>query len=103
MPLTLTLLVEFGGGHVHADVDLAGVACLVDGYLDKLEAVLVVEDVGGETALIPDSGGVQSKFVLDDLLQVVVHLAAHLHGLSEGTRARRQDHEFLKGELLVEH
>ena len=42
--------------------------------------IVIVQNVGSETAFISDSRGVQTKTVVDDLLQVVVDLAAHLHG-----------------------
>lgn len=64
---------------------LASVPSLRDGVLDEEEGVLVVEDVGGKTSLVSHGGGVQTELGIDHLLQVVVHLGPHLHGLLEGS------------------
>ena len=45
--------------------------------------ILVVQDVGGETTLITNSSGIQAKAILDHLLEVMVSLSAHAHGLGE--------------------
>ena len=39
--IVLAVLVELGGGHVHADLDLAGVAGLLDGVTAKSDGLLL--------------------------------------------------------------
>mmetsp|Transcript_39290 Transcript_39290/g.86371 ORF Transcript_39290/g.86371 Transcript_39290/m.86371 type:complete len:249 (+) Transcript_39290:676-1422(+) len=97
----LLLLPELGGGHVHADLNLAGVARHLDGLNDEVETLLVLEDVRGEAALVAHVARVLAVLLGDNLLQVVVDLRAHLHRLLEGGRANRQDHELLHGELVA--
>jgi hypothetical protein len=58
--VVLALLVEFGGGNVETDLDLAGVASLLDGLGEELEGLLGTRDVGGETSLVTDVGGCKS-------------------------------------------
>jgi hypothetical protein len=66
-----------------------------DGGVDQVEALLVGGDVGCEAALVTHVAGILAVLLLDDALEVVVHLAGHLHGLCEGGRAHREDHELL--------
>jgi len=49
----LAVLAKLGGGNVHADLDLAGVASLLDGLDEELEALIVGLDVGGEATSSP--------------------------------------------------
>lgn len=97
---------ELGGGDVHADDDLVGVAGLLDGRLQQLQScrpetdgvllgpgqglrvgyrgtdrqadgcltLVVLQDVGGEAALVSHVGGVFSVLRLNHVLQIVVHL-----------------------------
>jgi len=95
------ICVELAGGDVHADLDLAGVAGLVDGGGAEGEALHVVEDVGREAALVAHVARVLPVPALDHALQRVVDLGAHLHGLAEAVRARRQQHELLHGQRVA--
>mmetsp|Transcript_896 Transcript_896/g.2413 ORF Transcript_896/g.2413 Transcript_896/m.2413 type:complete len:484 (-) Transcript_896:141-1592(-) len=92
---------ELGGGHIHADLDLAFVARLLDGHHHKVEPLLVGEDVGRKAALVAHVGRVLAVLLVDDLLQVVVDLRTHLHRMAEVVRANRQDHELLHRELVT--
>ena len=56
---------------------------------------LVTLEVGCETALIADSGGVQAVLVLDESPEVVVCLTAHAKGLAEASGSDGEDHELL--------
>mmetsp|Transcript_2860 Transcript_2860/g.6076 ORF Transcript_2860/g.6076 Transcript_2860/m.6076 type:complete len:337 (+) Transcript_2860:473-1483(+) len=89
------------GGHVHADLDLACVAGLLDGVDYQLETLLVGEDVGREAALIADIARVLAVLLLDHALEVVIHLGAHLHRLGEVLRTDGQDHELLHRQLIT--
>mmetsp|Transcript_13132 Transcript_13132/g.55007 ORF Transcript_13132/g.55007 Transcript_13132/m.55007 type:complete len:343 (+) Transcript_13132:888-1916(+) len=97
----LVLGVELGGGHVHADLHLARVARLLDGLDKQVESFLVGEDGRREATLVAHVDGVLAVLRLDHLLEVVVHLAAHAHGLSERRGAHRQHHELLHGQLVA--
>ena len=99
--VVLAVLAELGGGHVHADLDLAGVAGLLDRLDEELEALVIGLDVGCEAALVTDVARVLAVLLLDDRLEVVVNLAAHLHRLLEGGGAGRADHELLHGESVA--
>lgn len=94
----LVLGVKLARGDVHADLDLALVPRLRDGLVDEIEALVVGGDVGREAALVAHVARVLAVLFLDERLEVVVHLAAHAHGLGEGGRAHGQDHELLHGE-----
>ena len=61
----------------------------------------VLQDVGGEAALVSNIGGVLAVFLLDDILQVVVDLSTNTHGLLEAAGSNRQDHELLHGQLVA--
>ena len=63
--VVLAVLKELGGSHVHADLDLAGVARLLDSAHAQLDGFLVALEVGGETALVADGSGVQAVALLD--------------------------------------
>lgn len=49
---------ELGRGHVHADLDLAGVAGLLNGVGDQVQALLVRRNVGGKATLVANVAGV---------------------------------------------
>mmetsp|Transcript_10119 Transcript_10119/g.22549 ORF Transcript_10119/g.22549 Transcript_10119/m.22549 type:complete len:445 (-) Transcript_10119:32-1366(-) len=99
--VVLAILVELGSGNVHADLDLARVAGLLDGLDEELEAFVVGLDGGREAALVAHVARVLAVLLLDDALEAVVHLAAHLHRLLEGRRAGRADHELLHGKAVA--
>ncbi|KAI3494687.1 hypothetical protein L1887_40503 [Cichorium endivia] len=95
--VVLALLVELGRGNVERDVHLALVAGLGDGLGEDLERLVGRLDVGSESALVTDVGGVNAVLGVDDLLEVVVHLGADLDRLGEALGARGDDHELLEG------
>mmetsp|Transcript_59097 Transcript_59097/g.139619 ORF Transcript_59097/g.139619 Transcript_59097/m.139619 type:complete len:444 (+) Transcript_59097:291-1622(+) len=99
--VVLAVLAELRGGNVHADLDLARVAGLLDGLDEELEAFVVGLDGGREAALVAHVARVLAVLLLDDALEAVVHLAAHLHRLLEGRRAGRADHELLHGKAVA--
>ena len=63
--------------------------------MTKCYPCLVVLEVGGETTLITDGGGVEAVLPLDQGLQVVVDLGAHAHRLTEVGGSGGEDHELL--------
>merc|ERR1740128_264042 len=91
---------KFRGGDIHADINLASVTGLLNGSRDQVQGIVIVQNVGSESAFISDSRGVQTKTVVDDLLQVVVDLAAHLHGFRKRGSTSGQDHELLHGQFV---
>lgn len=99
--IVLAIPVELRGSHIHADLDLAGVASLGDGVADQAQGLLVRLNVGGEATLIAHSGGIQTELGLDNVLQMMVHLGAHLHGLGKAGGTGGQDHELLHGQLVA--
>lgn len=126
--VVLAVLVELGGGNVKTNLDLAGVAGLLDGLGEEVEGLLGTRDVGSETTLVTDVGScgivspavpradrtlapsppprasatleltVNAILLRDDLLEGVVNLSAHLHGLGERLGAGGEEHELLEGE-----
>jgi len=99
--VVLAIVVELGCGSVHANGNLASVAGLGDGGLEELESLTGVLDVGGKAALVANVGGVLAVLLLDDGLEGVIDLSGHAHGLLEGGRTNREDHELLHGELVA--
>jgi hypothetical protein len=81
--VVLAVLEELRSGNVHANLDFAGVASLVDGGNQEIQTFTWVANVGCETSLITDVGGVHAVFLLDDGLEGVVHLSACSHSLLE--------------------
>ena len=63
------VLKELAGGDVHPDEDLALVAGLLDGLHQQLQRLAVVLEVGGEAALVTDSGSVKAVLLLDQGLE----------------------------------
>ena len=80
---------ELRRGHVHTDLDLTRVACLLDGLDDEVEPLLVLEDVGREAALVAHVARVLAVLGLDHRLEVMVDLGAHLHRLRNEVGANR--------------
>mmetsp|Transcript_27595 Transcript_27595/g.60369 ORF Transcript_27595/g.60369 Transcript_27595/m.60369 type:complete len:366 (-) Transcript_27595:454-1551(-) len=97
----LVLRHELRGSNVHADLDLAGVASLLDGVVNKVQALLVGGDVGGKATLVTHVASVLAVLRLDQGLQVVVDLAAHAHGLSKRGGTSGQNHELLHGQSIA--
>lgn len=98
LEVVLAVLVELGRSNVETDLDLAGVASLVDGLGEDLERLLGTLDVGSESSLVSDVGGIDSVLLLDDVLEGVVGLGTHLHGLVEVLGSGGEEHELLEGE-----
>merc|ERR1719295_1902356 len=67
------------------------------GYTGKIKLGM---EVRSESSLVSDGCGVESVLFLDEGLQVVVGLTAHLHGLGEGRGAGGQNHELLHGQFV---
>jgi len=68
----------------------------LDGFGQELERLLGTGNVGCETTLVTDVGGIDTVLLGDNLLQDVVGLGTHLHCLGERLGASREDHEFLE-------
>ena len=51
------LFAELAGRHIHANLDLASVASLVDGFREEIQCLKVVEDVGSESSLVAHVAG----------------------------------------------
>ena len=75
---------------------LTFIARNLDGLNKELKSLPVVLEVGGEATLVTDGGGVQAVLLVDQLLEVVVQLAAHPHRLGEAAGASGQNHELLE-------
>ena len=75
---------------------LTFIARNLDGLNKELKSLPVVLEVGGEATLVTDGGGVQAVLLVDQLLEVVVQLAAHPHRLGEAGGASGQNHELLE-------
>ena len=75
---------------------LTFIARNLDGLNKKLKSLPVVLEVGGEATLVTDGGGVQAVLLVDQLLEVVVQLAAHPHRLGEAGGAGWENHELLE-------
>ena len=61
----------------------------------------VLQDVGSKPAFVSHVGGVFPVFLLDHILQVVVHLRSDAHGLPEVFGPDGEDHELLHGQLVA--
>merc|ERR1711970_307621 len=57
--------------------------------------------LGAKPPSSPTAVASRPKLGLDDGLEVVVGLAAHSHGLSEGAGAGGEDHELLHSQLVA--
>ena len=95
------VLEELRSSDIHAKEDLALVAGLLDGLHNEVETLKVGENVGSETTLITDVGGVLTVLGLDDSLEVVVGLHTHAESLREGLGTNGEDHELLHGKLVA--
>ena len=82
--LLLLSLVELAGGNVHGDLDLTGVAGLLDGLGDEVKGLIGGLDVGGDTALVTDVASGVTVLLLGKSLELVVDLGTLAHGLGEG-------------------
>ena len=97
LDIALLLLVPpLGGGGVDGDHKvLTGLeAGLLNGGHDDLQGVLILLQVGGVAALVAHAGG-GGAVLLEDALQGVEDLGAHLEGLFEAAGAHRHNHELL--------
>jgi hypothetical protein len=112
-------LVELAGGNIHSDLDLAGVANLLNGIGDELKGLLGSLDIRSNTTLITDVAGGLAISLLGQTLEGLVDFSTLAHGLGEsGSLAitvlerkkletsvsryvRRDDHELLEGETAT--
>merc|ERR1719411_833419 len=99
--VVLAVLAELARSDVHSNEDLAFISGNLDGLNKELKSLPVVLEVGGEATLVTDGGGVQAVLLVDQLLEVVVQLAAHPHRLREAGGAGGENHELLHGELVA--
>lgn len=99
--VVLAVLEELRGSNVKTDLDLASVTSLLDGLGKEVEGLLSTRDIGGETTLVTDVGRVNTVLLGDDLLQGVVGLRTHLHGLSETGSTSGEKHELLEGKGIT--
>ena len=66
------LLPELRSGDIGGELDLVGVAGLLDSFHEDVKGFVVVLDVGGEAAFVANVAGILAVLGLDDLLEVVV-------------------------------
>lgn len=99
--VVLAVLEELRGSNIKTDLDLASVTSLLDGLGKEVEGLLSTRDIGGETTLVTDVGRVNTVLLGDDLLQGVVGLRTHLHGLSEAGSTSGEKHELLEGKGIT--
>lgn len=99
--IVLAVLEEFRRSNVKTNLDLASVTSLLDGLGKEVQGLLSTGDIGGETTLVTDVGGVNTVLLGDDLLQGVVGLRTHLHGLSEAGSTSGKEHELLEGKGIT--
>ena len=76
-------LVELAGGNVKSDVNLAGVAGLLDGLGDQVESLLGSLNVGGNTTLVTNVTSRLAVLLLGQSLELVVDLSTLAEGLGE--------------------
>lgn len=81
--VVLALLVELGRGDVQSNVDLAGVAGLLDGLGDQVEGLLGGLDIGSNTTLITNVAGGLAVLLLGESLQLLVDLGTLAQTLGE--------------------
>mmetsp|Transcript_36754 Transcript_36754/g.79631 ORF Transcript_36754/g.79631 Transcript_36754/m.79631 type:complete len:671 (+) Transcript_36754:888-2900(+) len=76
-------------------------ARLLDGLHEHVESLSVVLNRWSEATFITNVTSILAVLLLDDALEVVVHLGAHDHGLLEGCCSHRQDHELLASQAVA--
>lgn len=76
-------LVELAGGNVKSDVNLAGVAGLLDGLGDQVEGLLGGLDIGGNTTLVTNVASGLAVLLLGEGLQLLVDLGTLTQTLGE--------------------
>ena len=94
-------LPEFRSGDIHGDANLASVASGLDGSDNEVESVRVDENVGSESTLVTDVGGVLAELLLGQSFEVMVGFGTHSHGFGERSGAVGKEHELLHGELVA--
>ena len=94
-------LPEFRSGNIHGDANLASVASGFNGSDNEVEGVRVDENVGSESTLVTDVGGVLAELLLGQSLEVVVGFGTHSHGFGERSGSVGEEHELLHGELVA--
>ena len=80
----------------------AGRGAYSDGLIDEVKALLVGGDGWRKAALVSHVAGILAVLLLDDALELVVHLCRHLHCLCEGLGSCWQDHELLHDQIADE-
>src|SRR5215510_1702213 len=97
----MAFVVKLRTGRVERDGDLFArrVAGGVDRLQDRLDRLIVRFQTRGEPAFVPDRGRIAA--LLQYAFQRVEDLGAPAQGLGETRRAGRDDHEFLKVDVVV--
>lgn len=88
-------LVELAGGNVKGNLDLAGVAGLLNGVGDQVESLLGSLNVGGNTTLVTNVTSGLAVLLLGERLELVVDLST----LTEGLRERGSSTSFQSAAL----
>lgn len=82
--LLLLDLVELAGGNVHGDLDLAGVASLLNGISDEVKGLLSGLNIGSDTTLVTDVTSGLAVLLLGERLELLVDLGTLAESLGEG-------------------
>lgn len=82
-------------------VSVLNLSTYLDSVYDQVEGFFVLQDVRRKSTLVTYSRCVEAKLLLNARLQVMVDLAAHLHGFREVTRTGGQDHKLLHGQFVA--
>ena len=77
-------LVELAGGNVHGDLDLAGVASLLDGLGDEVKSLLGGLNIRSDTTLVTDVTSGLAVLLLGESLELLVDLSTLAESLGEG-------------------
>ena len=77
-------LVEFAGGDIQGDLDVAGVASLLNGLGDQVQSLLGGLDIRSDTTLVTDVAGGLAVLLLSEGLELVVNLSTLTKTLGEG-------------------
>ena len=76
-------LVELAGGDIKSNLDLTGVAGLLNGVGDQVESLLGSLNVGGNTTLVTNVTSRLAVLLLGERLEFVVDLSTLAEGLRE--------------------
>jgi len=97
-------LVELAGGNIKGNLDLAGVAGLLNGFGDQVESLLGSLNVGGHTTLVTNVTSGLAVLLLGERLEFVVDLSTLAEGLGErgsSTCVQSAARNFLESQHLL--